>query len=255
LQYLLLTLYKIIKKYRLQKKNFLFLKISANIGKYANSYLSFYIFVFMNSINYSSKLLENAVSEFSKLPGIGSKTALRLVLHLLKQDTVSVNQFGNAIIELKNNIKYCAVCNNLSDTDTCDICSDPHRDRSLICVVESIRDVMSIESTQQFHGVYHVLGGIISPMEGIGPSDLTITQLEQRIQNGGISEIILALSATLEADTTNFYIYRKLSKFTVTISTLARGVAFGDELEYTDVVTLGRSLINRTLFETTLGKK
>jgi recombination protein RecR len=209
----------------------------------------------MEQNTYSSKLLENAVTEFAKLPGIGSKTALRLVLHLLKQEPATVSQFGNAIIELKNNIKKCSVCYNLSDTETCEICSDPHRDRTLICVVESIRDVMSIESTQQFHGVYHVLGGIISPMEGIGPADLTIAQLEQRISNGDISEIILALSATLESDTTNFYIFRKLSKYPVTISTLARGVAFGDELEYTDVVTLGRSLVNRTPFESTLGKK
>jgi recombination protein RecR len=174
---------------------------------------------------------------------------------MLKQDTQSVNQFGNAIIELKNNIKNCVVCNNLSDSETCEICSDPHRDKSLLCVVESIRDVMSIESTQQFHGVYHVLGGIISPMEGIGPADLTINHLEQKISNGGISEVILALSATLEADTTNYYIYKKLSKYQIAISTLARGVAFGDELEYTDVVTLGRSLVNRTPFESTMGAK
>jgi recombination protein RecR len=209
----------------------------------------------MSQINFSSKLLENAVTEFAKLPGIGSKTALRLVLHLLKQDKQSVNQFGNAIIDLKNNIKYCNTCYNLSDTDICEICSETNRDKSTICVVESIRDVMSIESTQQFHGLYHVLGGIISPMEGVGPGDLTIAQLEQRIINGGISEVILALSATLEADTTNFYIYRKLTKYGISMSTLARGVSFGDELEYTDVVTLGRSLINRTPFESTLGNK
>jgi recombination protein RecR len=209
----------------------------------------------IGNLNFSSKLLEEAVTEFSKLPGIGSKTALRLVLHLLKQDKDSVNQFGNAIIQLKNNIKYCKVCHNLSDEEVCEICSDAHRDHSVVCVVESIRDVMSIENTQQFSGIYHVLGGIISPMEGIGPADLTITQLEQKVEKGGISEIILALSATLEADTTNFYIFRKLKKFQVSISTLARGVSFGDELEYTDSITLGRSILNRTPFENTLGNK
>lgn len=208
----------------------------------------------MNTSNFSSKLLENAVAEFAKLPGIGSKTALRLVLHLLKQENQSVTQFGNSIIELKENIKYCNLCYNLSDTDVCDICSNTHRDKTTVCVVESIRDVMSIESTQQFNGLYHVLGGIISPMEGVGPADLTITQLEKRISEGQVNEIILALSTTLEADTTNFYIYRKLSKYPVTISTLARGVAFGDELEYTDTVTLGRSIVNRTPFDSQMSK-
>jgi len=207
------------------------------------------------NLNFSSKLLEDAVAEFSKLPGIGAKTALRLVLHLLKEDTESVTQFGNAIIQLKNNIKYCKVCHNLSDEEICEICSDTHRDHSLVCVVESIRDVMSIENTQQFKGIYHVLGGIISPMEGIGPADLTISQLEKKVEQGGISEIILALSATLEADTTNFYIFRKLKSHQVTISTLARGVSFGDELEYTDSITLGRSILNRTPFENSLGNK
>lgn len=208
----------------------------------------------MTNQNFSSKLLENAVAEFAKLPGIGSKTALRLVLHLLKQDQDTVNHFGNALILLKSDIKYCNKCFNLSDSEICDICSNTHRDQSLVCVVESIRDVMSIENTQQFKGIYHVLGGIISPMEGIGPADLTIAQLEQRVETGEISEIVLALSATLESDTTNYYIYKKLKKYNIVVSTLARGVSFGDELEYTDAVTLGRSITNRTPFENTLGK-
>lgn len=207
----------------------------------------------MTNQNFSSKLLENAVGEFAKLPGIGAKTALRLVLHLLKQDQEAVNYFGNSLIRFKSEIKYCSNCYNLSDSEICDICADTRRDKSLICVVESIRDVMSIENTQQFKGVYHVLGGIISPMEGIGPADLTITELEKRVEGGDIAEVILALSATLEADTTNYYIYKKLKKYGIPVSTLARGVAFGDELEYTDAVTLGRSITNRTPFENTLG--
>lgn len=207
----------------------------------------------MTNQNFSSKLLENAVGEFAKLPGIGAKTALRLVLHLLKQDQETVDYFGNSLIRLKSEIKYCSNCYNLSDSEVCDICADTRRDKSLICVVESIRDVMSIENTQQFKGVYHVLGGIISPMEGVGPANLTISELEKRVEAGGISEVILALSATLEADTTNYYIYKKLKKFNIPVSTLARGVSFGDELEYTDAVTLGRSITNRTLFENTLG--
>ena len=206
----------------------------------------------MSNISYSSKLLENAVSEFAKLPGVGNKTALRLVLHLLKLDTETVNQFGNSIIRLKNEIKQCAVCYNLSDEEMCSICSNPSRDRSLVCVVETIRDVMSIENTLQFHGVYHVLGGIISPMEGVGPADLTISALEEKVSQGLVKEVILALSTTLEGDTTNFYIFKKLKKYDLTITTLARGVSFGDELEYTDEITLGRSLVNRTPFETTL---
>lgn len=206
----------------------------------------------MSNMNYSSKLLENAVEEFSKLPGIGNKTALRLVLHLLKQDTESVTMFGNAIIQLKNEIKQCRVCHNLSDSEICHICSNPNRNHNLICVVENVRDVMSIENTLQFQGVYHVLGGIISPMDGIGPADLTITSLEEKIAQGNVKEVILALSTTLEGDTTNFYIFKKLKKYPVIISTLARGVSFGDELEYTDEVTLGRSILHRTPFETTL---
>ena len=204
------------------------------------------------NLNYSSKLLENAVAEFAKLPGIGNKTALRLVLHLLRQENDTVDQFGNAIIQLKHEIKHCSVCFNLSDEDTCFICSDTSRDKSVICVVENIRDVMSIENTRQYHGIYHVLGGIISPMDGIGPTDLTIAALEERVAKGGISEVIFALSTTLEGDTTNFYIYKKLKKYDVTLSTLARGVSIGDELEYTDELTLGRSILNRTPFETAM---
>ena len=204
------------------------------------------------NLNYSSKLLENAVAEFAKLPGIGNKTALRLVLHLLRQENDTVDQFGNAIIQLKHEIKHCSVCFNLSDEDTCYICSDTSRDKSVICVVENIRDVMSIENTRQYHGIYHVLGGIISPMDGIGPTDLTIAALEERVAKGGISEVIFALSTTLEGDTTNFYIYKKLKKYDVTLSTLARGVSIGDELEYTDELTLGRSILNRTPFETAM---
>lgn len=207
----------------------------------------------MSQTNYSSKLLETAVSEFSQLPGIGNKTALRLVLHLLKQDADTVSRFGNAIIELKNQIKHCRVCFNLSDEEVCSICSNTSRDHGLVCVVENIRDVMSIEKTMQYQGVYHVLGGIISPMDGIGPADLTIGALEEKVASGSIREVILALSTTLEGDTTNFYIFKKLSKHPITITTLARGVSFGDELEYTDEITLGRSIINRTPFESTLG--
>ena len=206
----------------------------------------------MGNNHYSSKLLENAVAEFAKLPGIGNKTALRLVLHLLKQDTEIVTQFGNAIIQLKNEIKHCRICHNLSDEEVCSICTNSDRDHGIICVVENIRDVMSIENTLQYHGVYHVLGGIISPMDGIGPADLTITSLEEKVSSGNVKEIILALSATLEGDTTNFYIFKKLKKHQVNITTLARGVSFGDELEHTDEITLGRSLVNRTPFETTL---
>ena len=206
----------------------------------------------MGNNQYSSKLLENAVAEFSRLPGVGSKTALRLVLYLLKQDTETVTQFGNAIIQLKSEIKHCRICHNLSDEEVCSICSNPKRDHGIICVVENIRDVMSIENTLQYHGVYHVLGGIISPMDGVGPTDLTVTSLEEKVSLGNTKEIILALSTTLEGDTTNFYIFKKLKKYSTTITTLARGVSFGDELEYTDEITLGRSLVNRTPFETTL---
>lgn len=198
---------------------------------------------------YPSKLLENAVNEFASLPGIGKKSALRLVMHLLRKDESEVERFGESIIKLKKEVHYCRVCNNISDTEICDICSDNSRDSSLICVVENIRDVLAIENTGQFRGLYHVLGGIISPMDGIGPADLKINSLVDKVSNGGVEEIILALSTTMEGDTTNFYLFRKLSEHDIRISTLSRGVAIGDELEYTDEITLGRSIINRTLFD------
>jgi len=204
--------------------------------------------------NYSSKILEQAVEEFATLPGIGRKTALRLVLHLLKQEDKEVEHFGQTILRMKSEIMTCSSCHNISDTEVCHICSDPYRDKKTVCVVESIRDVMSVENTQQYSGVYHVLGGIISPMDGIGPADLTIGSLEEKVRTGQVSEVILALSTTMEGDTTNFYIYRRLKEFPVTISTLARGVAIGDDLEYADEVTLGRSIINRTAFEDTFIK-
>jgi recombination protein RecR len=203
----------------------------------------------MNQQLYSSKLLENVVNEFSTLPGIGKKTALRMALHLLKQDIADVKLFGEAIIQLRSEVVYCRHCMNLSDTEECEICSNPHRDHSIICVVESIRDVMAIESTMQYNGVYHVLGGVISPMDGVGPADLTVDALENRLKEGVVEEIILALSTTMEGDTTNFYIARKLKDTAVKISMLARGVSIGDELEYADQITLGRSIINRQPFE------
>ena len=202
---------------------------------------------------YPSALLEKAINEFAKLPGIGRKTALRLVLHLLRQDTSVAEAFGNSVIRLRNEVKYCRVCHNISDTDVCQICSNPARDASTICVVENIRDVMIIESTQQFRGLYHVLGGVISPMDGIGPNDLQIESLIERVRGGDVKEVILALSTTMEGDTTNFYIYRKLEGVPeVKLSILARGVSIGDELEYTDEVTLGRSIVNRTIFNGTM---
>ncbi len=201
---------------------------------------------------YPSALLEKAVGEFAKLPGIGRKTAMRLVLHLLRQESSAVEAFGNAIITLKREVKYCKVCHNISDTDTCQICANPLRDASTICVVENIRDVMAVEGTQQFKGLYHVLGGVISPMDGIGPGDLQIESLVKRAEEEGVKEVILALSSTMEGDTTNFYIFRKLAKANVKLSVIARGISIGDELEYTDEVTLGRSIANRTLFTGTV---
>ena len=197
---------------------------------------------------YPSQLLEKSVSEFSKLPGIGRKTALRLVLNLLRQDTEDVERFADALVRMKHEVKYCRTCHNISDTDICPICADSRRDSSTVCVVENIQDVMAVENTQQFHGLYHVLGGIISPMDGIGPADLEIDSLVSRVAEGGVNEVILALSPTMEGDTTNFYIYRKLAGFDVEVSVIARGVSVGNELEYTDEVTLGRSIMNRTLF-------
>lgn len=195
---------------------------------------------------YPSQLLEKAVAEFSKLPGIGRKTALRLVLHLLRQSVDDVDGFTGALSLLRKDVKYCRVCHNISDTDVCPICSNPRRDASTICVVENIRDVMAVENTQQYHGLYHVLGGIISPMDGIGPNDIEVESLVQRVAEGGVKEVILALSSTMEGDTTNFYISRKLAGHNVTLSVIARGISVGDELEYTDEVTLGRAILNRT---------
>jgi recombination protein RecR len=197
---------------------------------------------------YPSALLQRAIDEFAKLPGIGSKTALRLVLHLLKQEDGDVDAFCEALSKLKHEVKYCKVCHNISDTDTCRICSNPRRDASTVCVVENIRDVMAIEDTLQFNGLYHVLGGVISPMDGIGPNDLEIDSLVERVKAGGIREVILALSTTMEGDTTDFYIFRRLEKTDVKISAIAKGVAVGDELVYTDELTLGRSIVNRVPF-------
>ncbi len=200
------------------------------------------------SQQYPSRLLEKAVGEFAKLPGVGRKTAMRLVLHLLRQEKADVESFAQAISTLKREVKYCKVCHNISDTETCLICANPNRDSSTLCVVESIRDVMAVEATQQFKGLYHVLGGVISPMDGIGPSDLEIASLVERVNAGGVKEVILALSSTMEGDTTNFFIFRKLAPYEVKMSVIARGISIGDELEYTDEVTLGRSIANRTLF-------
>ena len=198
---------------------------------------------------YSSQLLERAVESFSQLPGVGRKTALRLVLHLLRQPLEDVDSFTDAVTRVRHDVKYCKVCHNISDTDICSICSDPRRDSSVVCVVENIQDVMAIENTQQFHGLYHVLGGIISPMDGIGPHDLSIDSLVERVDTGEVKEVILALASTMEGDTTNFYISRKLKDKDVKLSIIARGISVGDELEYTDEVTLGRSILNRTPFD------
>ena len=201
---------------------------------------------------YPSVLLEKAVGEFAKLPGIGRKTAMRLVLHLLRQDTATVEAFSSAISTLKKEVKYCKVCHNISDTDVCRICSNPSRDVTTVCVVENIRDVMAVENTQQYRGLYHVLGGVISPMDGIGPSDLEIESLVNRVKEGTVKEVILALSSTMEGDTTNFYIFRKLAGCDVKITVIARGISIDDELQYTDEVTLGRSIVNRVALTGTL---
>lgn len=207
----------------------------------------------MNIEKYPSRLLENAVNEFSRLPGIGRKSALRLVLHLLRQEKEAVVAFGESLIQLRKEIKHCKVCHNISDSETCQICANPARNRSVICVVENIRDVMLFENTHQYNGLYHVLGGIISPMDGIGPADLEIDSLIRRSETEDITEIILALPTTMEGDTTNFYIFRKLKGKPVRVTTLARGIAVGDDLEYTDEVTLGRSLVNRVPYENSNG--
>jgi recombination protein RecR len=202
----------------------------------------------MNLPSFPSKLLENAVNEFASLPGIGRKTAFRLVMHLLRRSEGDVSRFGESVIKLRSEIRYCRDCHNISDNEVCNVCSDPLRDKSIICVVESIQDVMAIENTRQYRGVYHVLGGIISPVDGIGPGDLNIGSLVKKAESGTISEIILALSTTMEGDTTNYYLFKKLGHTGIDVTTLARGVSVGDELEYIDELTLGRSLVNRTPF-------
>lgn len=195
---------------------------------------------------YPSALLEKAVQEFSRLPGIGRKTALRLVLHLLRQEVSVADSLSSAISQMRHEVKYCRVCHNISDTEVCPICADHRRDTTTICVVENVQDVMAVENTQQYHGLYHVLGGIISPMDGLGPADLEIDSLVSRVEQGGVNEVIMALSSTMEGDTTNFYISRRLAHTGVKMSVIARGISVGDELEYTDEVTLGRSILNRT---------
>ena len=205
-------------------------------------------------MNFSSKLLENAVNEFASLPGIGQKTALRLVLHLLNQPQADVEKFSHTLLQLRNEIRFCETCHNISDQKVCEICNAVKRDKSLICIVEDTRDVMAIENTGQYHGVYHVLGGLISPMDGVGPSDLKIESLINRIDTSGANEVILALSATMEGDTTIFYLYKKLKDKNIQISAIARGIAFGGELEYVDEITLGRSIATRIPYENTLAR-
>lgn len=197
---------------------------------------------------FPSRLLENAVNEFSSLPGIGRKTALRLVMHLLRREPDEVKRFGETVIKLRHEIRYCKYCHTISDEDICTICVDKSRDQTVLCIVESVQDILAIENTRQYRGLYHVLGGIISPVDGVGPSDLNIDSLEDKVKNGGIEEIIFALSTTMEGDTTSYYLFKRLSRYGIKHSVLARGVAIGDELEYTDEVTLGRSIINRIPF-------
>ena len=203
-------------------------------------------------MEFTSKLLENAVAEMSSLPGIGKRTALRLVLHILKQPQQYTEAFTHALLDLKNNIQQCSSCHNISDSETCEICSNPGRDHETICVVEDIRDVMAIENTRSYKGIYHVLGGKISPIDGVGPSQLKIPSLVEKVKNGICKELIFALSSTIEGDTTNFYIYKQIKDYDIVTSTIARGIAIGDELEYADEVTLSRSLMHRIPFEKTL---
>lgn len=203
-------------------------------------------------MEFSSKLLENAVYEMSQLPGIGKRTALRLVLHLLRQPETQTHHLTEALNTMRDTIKFCVKCHNISDVALCEICSNPKRDESLVCVVEDVRDVMAIENTSQYKGLYHVLGGKISPLDGIGPQDLTIFSLIEKVKKGEVKEVIFALSSTMEGDTTNFYIYRQLQSYEVATSTIARGIAVGDELEYADEVTLGRSILHRIPFESSL---
>jgi len=203
-------------------------------------------------MEFSSKLIEQAVAHFSCLPGVGKKSALRYVLHLIKQDTQEVGNFADVLKALKSDLKYCKNCNTISDHDICDVCSNTSRHHHIVCVVQDYRDVMAIENTGFYKGVYHVLGGLISPMEGIGPGNLTITSLIDKVATGGVKEIILALNATMEGETTGFFIFKKLAEFDVTLSAIARGIAVGDELEYTDEVTLGRSIVNRIPYNNSL---
>lgn len=203
----------------------------------------------MGFTEFPSRLLENAVNEFASLPGVGRKTAFRLVMNLLRRDSEEVRKFGESILKLHEEIHYCRICNNISDTEICNICTDENREKNVICVVENIQDVMAIENTRQFRGLYHVLGGIISPIDGIGPSDLKIDSLEEKVKKGDIKEIIFALSTTMEGDTTNFYLYKRLNRYDIILTTLARGVAMGDELEYTDEITLGRAINNRNPYQ------
>ena len=203
-------------------------------------------------MEFSSKLLEKAVNEMSQLPGIGKRTALRLVLHLLKQPQEQTQYLSQALVTMRSDIKHCTSCNNISDSAVCEICANASRNHQMICVVEDIRDVMAIENTGQFRGIYHVLGGKISPIDGVGPSQLHINALVEKVKLGGVSEIIFALSSTMEGDTTNFYIYKQLKDFTLKMSTIARGISVGDELEYADEITLGRSLLHRIPFETSI---
>ncbi|MBK9390617.1 MAG: recombination protein RecR [Bacteroidetes bacterium] len=203
----------------------------------------------MSYNEFPSRLLENAVNEFASLPGVGRKTAFRLVMNLLRRNAEDVKRFGESIIKLHGEIHYCKVCHNISDTEICNICNDEKRDRTIVCVVENIQDVMAIENTRQFRGMYHVLGGIISPIEGVGPADLRIESLEEKVKAEGIKEVIFALSTTMEGDTTNYYLFKRLSKYNINLTTLARGVAIGDELEYTDEITLGRAINNRNPYQ------
>jgi len=205
-------------------------------------------------MNFPSKLVENAVTQLSSLPGIGKKSALRLVLHMIKQDKQNINQFGNSFIDLINNINYCSECFSISDNLKCEICSDHKRDRTTICVVEDIRVMMAVEKTMQFKGIYHVLGGLISPMDGVGPTNIKVEELVQKVQSGEVKEIIFALSTTMEGDTTNFYLFRRLKDINIKISSIARGIAIGDELEYTDEITLGTAISSRLPYENSLSK-
>jgi len=205
-------------------------------------------------MNFPSKLVETAVNQLSSLPGIGKKSALRLVLHMIKQEKYSIEQFGNAFIQLINNINYCSGCFSISDTTTCEICANPNRERSVICVVEDIRVMMAIESTMQFKGIYHVLGGLISPLDGVGPTDLRIEELVDKVNNYAVKEVIFCLSTTMEGDTTNYYLFRRLKDTAVVLSSIARGIAIGDELEYTDEITLGAAISSRLPYENSLVK-